>query len=90
MLEEMIEKGCVPNKSTYDMLIVGLCDSGAEAEVAKVVSMAMSSGDTNIASWGLFITRFVSDLDTGESLLDKILLKNVQHTLIGGGGAQAL
>ncbi|KAM1018753.1 hypothetical protein ACFX2C_040342 [Malus domestica] len=81
ILEEMMDKGCLPNKSTYNMLIEGLCDLGVEAEVAEVVSMEMSSGGTNIASWDLYVTRFVGDLDTRESLMDKMLLENVQHIL---------
>ncbi|CAN6566725.1 unnamed protein product [Malus baccata var. baccata] len=81
ILEEMMDKGCLPNKSTYNMLIEGLCDIGAEAEVAEVVSTEMSSGGTNIASWDLYVTRFVGDLDTRESLMDKTLLENVQHIL---------
>ncbi|KAM1974736.1 hypothetical protein ACFX15_039594 [Malus domestica] len=81
ILEEMMDKGCLPNKSTYNMLIEGLCDLGAEAEVTEVVSMEMSSGGTNIASWDLYVTRFVSDLDTRESLMDKMLVENVQHIL---------
>ncbi|KAM1175525.1 hypothetical protein ACFX15_027425 [Malus domestica] len=76
ILEEMLDKVCLPNKSTYVMLIEGLCDSGKEAEVTKVVSMAMSSGDANIASWDLLVTKFVGDSDTGRNLLDRILLEN--------------
>lgn len=77
ILEEMLDKVCLPNKSTYVMLIEGLCDSGKEAEVTKVVSMAMSSGDANVASWDLLVTKFVGDSDTGGNLLDRILLENV-------------
>ncbi|PRQ56734.1 putative pentatricopeptide [Rosa chinensis] len=76
ILDEMFEKGCLPNKSTYAMLIEGLCDSGEEAEITRVISMAMSSGDIDSDSWDLFLTKVVGDLDTGESVLNRILLEN--------------
>ncbi|XP_059652209.1 pentatricopeptide repeat-containing protein At5g16420, mitochondrial [Cornus florida] len=76
ILEEMFDKGCIPNKSTYSILIEGLCDLGIE-EVIKVLSIAASSAEgIDSDSWGVFIAKVVSNLDSGGVSIDRILLEN--------------
>ena len=76
ILDEMFENSCLPNKSTYAMLMEGLCDSGEEAEINRLISMAMSSGHADSDSWDLVLTKVVCDLDSGESVLNRILQEN--------------
>ncbi|KAM7508305.1 hypothetical protein LguiA_018758 [Lonicera macranthoides] len=76
-LEEMLDKKCLPNKSTFSILLEGLYDSRCEADLSKVVSMAVSSGvgiDTDI--WRAFLVKFVANLDDEGAILDRILLEN--------------
>lgn len=75
ILEEMLCKGCSPGKSTYGMLIDGL--RGKEGEVTKVLSVAMSSGKIDTDCWDIFFATMIEDLDTGATVLEKILSENI-------------
>ncbi|XVF22322.1 hypothetical protein REPUB_Repub12eG0163100 [Reevesia pubescens] len=76
ILEEMLDKGCLPNKITYAILVEGLRAVGKEGEVGKVVSMAMSSRRDDRISWDLFLTKIVGKLDSGVDVLDQLLLES--------------
>lgn len=75
--EEILDKSCLPDKSTNSILIEGLCNSKYEAEVCRVLSLAAFSDqriDTD--SWGVLLVNLVSNLDRGSVRLENILLEN--------------
>uniref|UniRef100_A0A2P2J2B6 Pentatricopeptide repeat-containing protein n=1 Tax=Rhizophora mucronata TaxID=61149 RepID=A0A2P2J2B6_RHIMU len=72
----MLDQGCLPNRSTYFILIEGFCESGMK-EVDEVVSMAIASGGIDSDSWDLFLNKVVSNVDSGTGVLDVLLKENV-------------
>jgi hypothetical protein len=73
ILEEMLDNGCLPNKSTYTLLIEGLQESGMEGDVE---SMAMASREVDADSWDLFLHKIVGNLDCGTGALDRLLMES--------------
>ncbi|MCI33507.1 pentatricopeptide repeat-containing protein [Trifolium medium] len=76
ILEEMLENGCLPNKSTYLLLIDGLSlPGGMKQETSKLVSLVMSTGvDADL--WNHFVKPVVGNVDGCAAELNKILLEN--------------
>ncbi|XP_012083143.1 pentatricopeptide repeat-containing protein At5g16420, mitochondrial [Jatropha curcas] len=79
IVQEMLDKRCMPDKSTYAILIEELRETSMEAEVDKVVSMAMASGGIDSDSWDYFLNKLVGNLGRGTDALDRLLVEKAEQ-----------
>ncbi|WCJ22471.1 Pentatricopeptide repeat (PPR-like) superfamily protein [Euphorbia peplus] len=75
ILKEMLEKGFMPGKSTYSVLIEELLRMKKD-EVSKVMLMAMTNCGIDGDSWEIILDKILTKPDRGTICLNRLLMEN--------------